>query len=68
MPLESPLAYNMYLLNLWIANHILITDNAVKDNHSIVVPNYDAIDNSLYGILYCMHGVQVVKYMQTMTE
>ncbi len=24
MPLESPLAYNMYLFNLRIANHILI--------------------------------------------
>ncbi len=24
MPLESPLAYNMYLFNLQIANHILI--------------------------------------------
>ncbi len=24
MPLESPLAYNMYLFHFWIANHILI--------------------------------------------
>ncbi len=24
MPLESPLAYSMYLFNLWIAHHVLI--------------------------------------------
>ncbi len=29
VPLESPLAYNMYLFNLWIVNHILIKFNKV---------------------------------------
>ncbi len=29
MPLESPSAYNMYLFNLWIANHILIKNKEV---------------------------------------
>ncbi len=34
VPLESPLAYNIYLFNLRIANHILIENN--KDNKGVL--------------------------------
>ncbi len=44
MPLESPLGYNMYLFNLWIANHILIKINIFK---TFVSTDPDEKSNSL---------------------
>ncbi len=36
MPLESPLAYNMYLFNLWIADHTYIFFFCVYTNHILI--------------------------------